>query len=72
MADKLQKNLNKFSEKEKQIVKKLLLQIKENKLDILNIKKLKGRDGIYRARHGRIRIIYRINKDEIKLLTIEK
>ncbi|MDO8499329.1 MAG: hypothetical protein Q7S66_01565 [bacterium] len=72
MVDKIQKALNKFSLKEKQTVKNLLLMIKEKNLVGLDIKKLKGREDIYRVRKGKIRIIYRMNDDEIYLLAIEK
>lgn len=72
MVDKIKKILTQFSAKEKEWVKNLLLQIKNNKLDNLDFKKLKGRDDIYRVRKGKIRIIYRINKGEIYLLAVER
>ena len=72
MVDKIQKSLNKLSEKEKLIVKNLLLQIKNNSLANLDLKKLKGRSDIFRAKKGKIRIIFRIVAEEVFLLAIEK
>ena len=72
MVDKITKTLGKFSASEKELVKKILLKIKSKKFEGLDLKKLKGRDDIYRVRKGKIRIIYRLEKEEISLLTIEK
>ena len=72
MVDKIQKSLNKLSEKEKNIIKELLVNLKKGKTINLDIKKLKGRDDIYRIRKGRIRIIYRIANKKIFLLAIER
>ena len=72
MVDKIQKSLNKFSEKEKKMVKDLLLKIKINDINSLDIKKLKGHNNIFRARKGKIRIIYRIEKTKLFVLAIEK
>jgi mRNA-degrading endonuclease RelE of RelBE toxin-antitoxin system len=40
--------------------------------DSLDIKKLKGRDDIFRVRKGDIRIMYRFEKEKIFLLSIER
>ena len=72
MVDKISKELIKFSSKEKELIKNLLIRIKENKLAGLDLKKLKGRDDIFRVRKGKIRIIFRTVNDQIYLLTIEK
>ena len=72
MVDKIQKSLNKLSEKEKNIIKELLVNLKKGKTINLDIKKLKGRDDGYRIRKGKIRIIYRIANKKIFLLAIER
>ena len=72
MTDKIQKALARLSTKEKAWIKNLLLQIKNNEVKNLDLKKLKGREDIYRIRKGKIRIIYRTYKDEIYLLAIER
>lgn len=72
MVDKIIKSLSKFTQKEKDLVKKLLLKINKNNVAGLDLKKLKGRDDIYRVRKGKIRIIYRIDNKQVYLLTIER
>lgn len=68
--DKIAKALKKLSEKEKYIFKSLLLQIKSQQFDNLDIKKLKGRDDIYRVRKDKMRIIFIVNQGRIKILTL--
>ena len=58
---------------EKEIVKAILVKIDCLDFNGLDIKKLKGRQDIYRVRKGKIRIIYRFNTDsKIIILTIER
>lgn len=70
--DKIEKALKKLNSKEKVAVKKLLLKIKEGNFDKLDIKKLKWREGVFRVRKGKIRIIFLKNKNLLKILSIEK
>ncbi len=72
MVDKITKALNKFSKTEKRVVKKILLKIKSGKFSELNLKKLKGRNDIYRVRKGKLRVIYRIKDQKIYLISIER
>ena len=60
--DKIAKSLNRLNSKEKVIVKNILLKIKNGHLDHLDVKKLKGRNDIFRVRKGKIRIIYRLDR----------
>jgi len=61
MVDKIQKALDKLSPKEKKIIDDLFGKIKNKQLANLDLKKLKGRDDIYRVRKGEMRIIYRLD-----------
>lgn len=72
MVDKIQKVLDKLSEKEKEQIKKILKEILDGHLAGYDIKKLKGHQDIYRIRKGRIRIIYQQNMNGIFLLAIER
>lgn len=73
MVNKIQKVLNKLADKEKRKIKQMLLDLKHSKFRGYDIKKLKGRDDIYRIRKGKIRIIYRVDKNtKIYLLTVER
>ena len=71
--DRIQKALGKLTEKEQKKVKEILIQLKNRRIENLNIKKLKGRDDVFRIRKGEIRIIYRIDiKNNILILSIER
>ena len=71
--DKISKALKKFSVKEQENVKEILLKLKNNSLDGFDIKKLKGHSNIFRIRKGEIRIIYKIDKnDDMVILVIER
>mgnify|MGYP001574186224 CR=1 FL=1 len=71
--DRIAKFLNKLSQKERSIIKDILEKIKKGETANLDIKKLKGGDGHFRARKGEIRIIYRINEgSETILISIER
>lgn len=70
--DKLEKVLTRLSSKERTQVKKILEQLYTKDLSDLNIKKLKGSFDIFRVRKGNLRIIYRIQKEEIFILAIER
>lgn len=70
--DKISKALEKLSTEEKKAIKALLLKIKSNNLENLDVKKLKGYKDIYRARKGKMRIIFKISGDEVNILALEK
>lgn len=70
--DKVDKALKKLSPKEKQQLKEILVQIDKGDFQGLDIKKLKGRDDIFRVRKGNIRIIFRKIEQSIKILTLER
>ena len=71
--DKLRKALSKLSQKEQDLVKEALVLLQSGKNNILDLKKLKGRDDIYRIRKSGIRIIFRRDrKDKIFILAIER
>ncbi len=71
--DKISKALKKFSPKEREKIKEILLKLKNNSLNRFDIKKLKGSDDIFRIRKGDIRIIYKIDKnDNLFILAVER
>lgn len=70
--DKIDKALRKLSSKELGSVKKVLKMLSSGDVDGLDVKKLKGRDDIYRARKGQLRIIYRQRGGSVYLLTIDR
>lgn len=72
MSDKLTKQLTKPSAKERELVKTLLLQLKSDNTQGLQISRLKGHEDIFRLRKGRFRIIYRFTGSSFSILAIER
>lgn len=72
MADKIKKILAKLNSKERELVKLLLLRIKLDDTDGLDIKQLKGHNELFRVRKGRIRIVYRKNENEFLVVRIDR
>ena len=72
MVDKITKELKKYSPKEKKWVDFILQKVKRGDFSDLEIKKLKGRQDIYRVRKSDIRIIYRNYNGKVSLITIER
>ncbi|MDO8536811.1 MAG: type II toxin-antitoxin system RelE/ParE family toxin [bacterium] len=70
--DKIEKALKKLSEKERKQIKNILTDLYAGNFKILDVKKLKGREDIFRARKGNIRIIYRVQGGNIFILAIER
>jgi mRNA-degrading endonuclease RelE of RelBE toxin-antitoxin system len=70
--DRIKKALNKLSAEEREKVEEILDKLISKQLAGLNLKKLKGRDDVYRVRSGQIRIIYRQLGDKIFVLAIER
>lgn len=70
--DKIKKALKKLNAKERSQIKKLLINLQSGKFTNLDIKKLKGRDDIFRARKGDLRIIYRFQNNQMFILAIER
>jgi mRNA-degrading endonuclease RelE of RelBE toxin-antitoxin system len=72
MTDKISKELAKFSNKERKLVKEILLQLQQRDTKGLQITKLKGHKDIYRVRKDRLRIIYQQREITIQILAIER
>jgi mRNA-degrading endonuclease RelE of RelBE toxin-antitoxin system len=71
--DRITKALLKLTDKEKSLVKDILLKIKQNSLSGFDLKKLKSRDDIFRIRKGKLRIIFRkLQDNQYFILSIEK
>jgi mRNA-degrading endonuclease RelE of RelBE toxin-antitoxin system len=72
VTDKISKALAKFSTKERQLVKEILLQLQANDLAGLQITKLKSHQDIFRVKKGRLRVIYQQLNKTTKILAIER
>jgi len=72
VTDKITKELAKFTSKERELVKEILSQLKQNGLKGLQITKLRGHQDIFRVKKGRLRIIYRQTRKTINVLAVER
>jgi mRNA-degrading endonuclease RelE of RelBE toxin-antitoxin system len=70
--DAIEKALKKFNAKERERLKELLEKLARGALQGLDVKKLQGRDDIFRIRKGDIRIVYRKVGSAISILLIER
>lgn len=72
MADKIKKLLAKLSPKEREIIKLLIMRIKLDDVEGLDIKQLKGHADLFRARKERLRIVYRKTPSEFLIVRIDR
>jgi mRNA-degrading endonuclease RelE of RelBE toxin-antitoxin system len=72
LMDKIEKVLVRLSSKERKKIKSILVQISNGETEGMDIKKLKGREDIFRARKGSIRIMYRVTDKETRILSIAR
>lgn len=70
--DKIEKALKRFHEKERFWIKDILTRLQHGNFKGLDIKKLRGREDIFRIRKGDIRIIYRFKEKKFFVLAIER
>ena len=70
--DHIDKALKKLSAKEQARIREILLLLQSLETESLDVKKLKGRDDIFRIRTGALRIIYRVEQKQIFILSIER
>lgn len=70
--DKIEKALAKLTQKERQSLKEIILRIKDSHLENLDLKRLKGKDNIFRVRKGNTRIIFSKQGKTIKILAAER
>ncbi|OGY08606.1 MAG: hypothetical protein A2700_01470 [Candidatus Blackburnbacteria bacterium RIFCSPHIGHO2_01_FULL_44_64] len=68
--DRIEKALSKLTSKAREQVKNIIKALQMGHFDNLDIKKLKGESGIFRARKGKLRIIYQIRNNHIFILKI--
>jgi mRNA-degrading endonuclease RelE of RelBE toxin-antitoxin system len=70
--DRIQKALKKLDAKERELVKRILLQLNQGDLTGLQLTKLTGRKDLFRVRKGRLRIIFRRSNGEIFIVAVER
>ena len=70
--DRIEKELQKLSSKERSIVKEIISKLATGQTQGLNTQRLKGSSDILRVRKGDLRIIYRQAGDKIFVLRIAR
>ncbi len=68
--DKITKLLKKLSAKERERLEGVLTALLSGDTSSLDIKKLKGVDDVYRVRVGSLRVIFRKQADDIRILEV--
>ncbi len=69
--NKIEKALQQLSPKDRAVVKETILSIYKGNFEGFDLKKLKGKGGLYRVRKGKLRIIFTLKK-EVKIVSIER
>lgn len=72
MADKIKKLLAKLSPEEREIVKLLIMRVKLDDIEGLDIKQLKGHSDLFRVRKGQLRIVYRKTPSGFLIIRIDR
>lgn len=73
MVNRMQKNLQKFSQEDRDRLLYLMKRIQQNDLSEMDIKKLKDRSDAFRVRKGDFRIIFRkVNQGTNIIIAIER
>ena len=72
MADKIKKLLAKLQPKERDTIKLLILRLKMQDTDGLDIKQLSGHKDLFRVRKGGLSSVYRHSSDQIIIVRIDR
>lgn len=70
--DKIKKAIKKFSKSERVIIKEIMSAIERGNISNLDVKKLKGYDNLFRARKGKLRIIFQMLDNENILIAVSR
>ncbi len=68
--NKLQKAIAKLPKEHKTTFSLLMVRLLSRDFLGLNITQLKGKKDIYRLRHGKLRVIFHMHKDELLVLQV--
>ncbi len=70
--DEIEKVIKKLTESERTAVKKVIKALLSERFEDLDIKKLKGYDGVFRVRKGKIRIVYQTRGKNLIIIKIDR
>ena len=72
MPDRIQNLLRKLPAKQRREIERIITLIIQGDVAALDVKKLKGADGVYRVRKGDFRIIYKTGLEDAHIIAIER
>ena len=72
MTDRIEKALMVLESKQRRQLEEIVERIKQGRVAGLDIRKLRGREDVYRVRKGNIRIIFQKCADQIYVLAVER
>ena len=72
MTDRIEKALRRLSTRERALLEEIMRRVSRGDFSGLKLKKLAGRDDIFRVRKGVMRIIFRRTAAGIFILAVER
>ena len=70
--DKIKKFLKRVSTEEEKMIRSIVDKILARDFVGLDCKKLSGHKGVYRIKKGRMRIVFYMSDDEIRLICLDR
>lgn len=70
--DKIKKFLKRISTEEEKMIRSIVDKILARDFVGLDCKKLSGHKGVYRIKKGRMRIVFYMSDDEIRLICLDR
>jgi mRNA-degrading endonuclease RelE of RelBE toxin-antitoxin system len=68
--DELQKAIAKLAKEHRAVFDSLMVRLYERNFLGLDLAKLKGHKDVFRVKHGRLRIIFRMNREGLSVLEV--
>ena len=70
--DKAEKFVRRLTQKERLVVGEIVEKVEKGDTSELDMKKLKGQSGLFRVRHGDIRVIFQKTEDVIVVISVDR
>jgi mRNA-degrading endonuclease RelE of RelBE toxin-antitoxin system len=71
VVDRLTKSLRRLARKDRRMADQLVSKLIDGDFGHLKIKKLRGIDNVFRARKGRVRVVYRLYGRRVIILDVD-
>ena len=70
--DKSTKFLKRLSSKERLVIEEIIEKVQKGAVGELDVKILRGHSGLFRVRHGAIRVLFQKREDGIVVISIDR